>query len=99
MNREYVIEKLKAAEPGLRAQGVAALYLFGSHARDEAGEKSDLDLFVDPVRLEAFGLVPLMASRALLEPAFPGVEVSLSTREGIVPSYRAYIEQGAVRVF
>jgi predicted nucleotidyltransferase len=27
--------------------GATALYLFGSTARDEAGEASDLDLFID----------------------------------------------------
>jgi len=99
MKREDVIERLKVAESGLRAHGVSALYLFGSHARDEASESSDLDLFVDPAEKESFGLVPLTETRALLERAFPGVEISLSTREGIVPCYRPYIEQGAVWVF
>jgi uncharacterized protein len=48
MNRAEIIAKLKTIEPQLRAHGVAALYLFGSYARDEAGEDSDLDVFVDP---------------------------------------------------
>jgi predicted nucleotidyltransferase len=50
MNRNEVIAKLKAAEPQLRAHGVAALYLFGSYARDEARQDSDVDVFVDPAR-------------------------------------------------
>ncbi len=48
MRRLDVITKLKAAEPTLRAQGVGALYLFGSHARDEAEPDSDIDVFVLP---------------------------------------------------
>ena len=36
MDRNEVIAKLKAVEPQLRAHGVAALYLFGSYARDDA---------------------------------------------------------------
>ena len=44
MTRAEVVAKLKAVEPALRAHGVAALYLFGSYARDEAGPDSDLDV-------------------------------------------------------
>lgn len=99
MKREDVVGKLKAAEPAFREQGIAALFFFGSHARDEAGESSDLDVFVDPIESEAFGLRSLVDSQALLERTFPGVDVSLSTREGIVPCYRPYIEQGAMQVF
>ena len=47
MDRADVIARLKAVEPALRAHGVAALYLFGSYARDEAGPGSDLDIFVE----------------------------------------------------
>ena len=36
MKRADVIARLKETEPTLRSFGVAALYLFGSHARDEA---------------------------------------------------------------
>jgi predicted nucleotidyltransferase len=39
MNRNEVIAKLQAVEPRLRAHGVAALYLFGSYARDEARQR------------------------------------------------------------
>ena len=41
MHRDEVIAKLKQAEPALRGFGVAALYLFGSYARDEAESGSD----------------------------------------------------------
>jgi len=99
MKRENVISKLKDAEAALRANGISALYLFGSYEREEAKENSDLDVFVDPVDSDAFGLGLLADSRALLERAFPGVEISLSTREGIVPSCRTHIEQVSIRVF
>ena len=47
MKRAEVIAKLRAVEPMLRAHGVAALYLFGSYARDDARPDSDLDMFVN----------------------------------------------------
>jgi predicted nucleotidyltransferase len=46
MRRDDVIAHLKQTEPALRALGVARLYLFGSHARDEAGAKSDVDVLL-----------------------------------------------------
>jgi uncharacterized protein len=47
MRREDVIARLKEHEAELRRLGVEHLYLFGSTARDEAGDDSDVDLFFD----------------------------------------------------
>jgi hypothetical protein len=54
MHRDDVIARLK---PALRSFGVAALYLFGSHARDAAASESDVDVFVDPASDDAFGFL------------------------------------------
>ena len=74
MRRNEVIAKLKAAEHTLRAEGVNALYLFGSHARDEAGQGSDIDVFVDPASTEHFGFLPFMRAYEALRQTF-GPEV------------------------
>jgi predicted nucleotidyltransferase len=99
MTRADVIARLKAAEPELRARGVAALYLYGSYARDEAREDSDIDVLVelDPAGDE--GLVGYMAPYLYLEGQFPGTEIGYSTSEGLVSHYRPYIERSALRVF
>jgi predicted nucleotidyltransferase len=99
MGRTEIIAKLKAKEPELRAHGVAALYLFGSRAREEDGEDSDIDVFVDKAPGRRFGLDAFLGAYAVLQNAFPGVEIGYTTREGLVDSYRPYIEQGAIRVF
>jgi|SRR6476660_1871404 len=99
MDRNEVITRLKSVEPMLRARGVGALYLFGSYARDEAAEASDVDLFVDPADSNAFGLIPLFDSQAIVESILPGMEIGFSTRDAIVPLYRPYIERDAIRVF
>jgi uncharacterized protein len=44
MKRDEVLTTLRAHQPELRAAGVLRLSLFGSTARDEAQEGSDIDL-------------------------------------------------------
>ena len=99
MDRAEVIAKLKTAEPRLRAHGVAALYLFGSYARDEARENSDIDVFVDKTPGRKFGLDDFMGAYAALQQAVPGAEIGYTTRDGIIDCYRPYVEKGAIRIF
>jgi len=100
MQREEVIAKLKGAEPALRGFGVAALYLFGSHARGEARPNSDIDVFVDPVTEDRFGFLQFMDAYETLRRTFgDDVEVGYSTREGLSPYVRANVEREAIRIF
>lgn len=100
MRRDDVIARLKQTEPALRAFGVGALYLFGSHARDEAGPQSDIDVFVDPSPGKEFGFIPFMDAYDALQEAFDRrIEIGYSTREGLSPYIRKDVEREAVRVF
>jgi len=99
MKRSEIIAKLRQAEPDLRTHGVAALYLFGSYARDEAGPESDVDLFVDKVPGKAFGFDELMGSYRAVRSALPGIEVSFGTREGLSKYVRDEVEKKAMRIF
>jgi predicted nucleotidyltransferase len=98
MRRDDVIAKLKEAEPALRAHGAAALYLFGSHARDEARPDSDVDVFIDKDPSRKFGFDEFMDIYLLLQQSL-GSGVDYGTREGLHPVLRPDIEQEAVRVF
>jgi predicted nucleotidyltransferase len=100
MRSDEVIAKLKRSEPALRASGVRALYLFGSHARDDAGDDSDIDVFVDPESDEAFGFLQYMdAYEKIVAAVGPGIDVGYSTREGLSRYIRDAIEREATRVF
>ena len=100
MRRDDVIAKLKATEPALRGFGVAALYLFGSHARDEAKSGSDVDVFVDPAPDRDFGFLPSMDAYETIQKAFgEAVEVGYSTRTGLSPYILDDVEREAVRIF
>jgi predicted nucleotidyltransferase len=100
MRRDEVIARLKEAEPALRGLGVAALYLFGSHARDEAQSGSDVDVFVDPISYGDFGFLPFMDAYETIQKAFgEGVEIGYSTRTGLSPYILGEVEREAVRIF
>lgn len=47
MTRDEIIAKLKETAPALRAEGVAKLSIFGSRARGDARDDSDLDVLID----------------------------------------------------
>ena len=100
MRRDEVIARLKETEPALRGFGVAALYLFGSHARDEAKPDSDVDVFVDPAPGRDFGFLPFMDAYQTIQKAFgDAVEVGYSTRTGLSPYILGDVEREAVRIF
>jgi predicted nucleotidyltransferase len=49
MTRDEIIARLKEMEPQLRARGITRLQMFGSRARGDNREDSDLDLLVEYV--------------------------------------------------
>jgi predicted nucleotidyltransferase len=71
LRREEILRALRDSRPLLDAFGVARLSLFGSFARDEGRQDSDVDLLVEfsrPVGLfESIGTVAL-ASLLVLSP-------------------------------
>ena len=97
MDRDEVIATLRAHEAVLRAEGISHLYLFGSVARGEADEKSDVDLFYDydSARL---GFLQFMRIRELA-PEIIGRHVDIMPRDGIHPLIRSDVEQTAIEVF
>ena len=47
MNREHLIEALRSFEQKLVLEGIEHMYLFGSFARDQAADHSDIDIAFD----------------------------------------------------
>lgn len=99
MKREELIDQILNFETSLRKTGVDALYVFGSFARDEGKSNSDIDILVDAPVGKRIDLLAVSQGRRILEMAFPGREISYSTRRSIVPLYLPYIDADAVRVF
>jgi predicted nucleotidyltransferase len=97
MRRDEAIARLKEHEAELKRLGVEHLYLFGSTARGDAREDSDVDLFFDYGRGK-LGLFELMdvkeaAARIL------GRKADIMTRDSVHKAIRSRVEASAVPVF
>jgi len=89
MTSQEIIERLVAHQEDLRAQGVNSLAVFGSVARGEADQSSDVDVVVELKRpLSLFGLSDL---KHLIEEILGVQNVDLITRDGIHPALKDVI--------
>ena len=97
MKRDTVLNTLRAHEIELKKLGVERLYLFGSVSRDEAGARSDIDLFFD-FNDPKFSLIELIGVQNHLSDLLQN-PADVRTRGSLHPALRAGIEQAAVQVF
>ena len=92
-----VIARLKEHEAELKQLGVEHLYLFGSTARDEAREDSDVDLFFDHPE-GSLGLLKLMEVKEVAAEIL-GRKTDMMTRRSLHQYLRARIEASSLQVF
>ena len=95
MGREKTLRILKSHKADLHRFGVKSLRLFGSVARDEAAEGSDVDLLVGFESPPSFS--SYMKLRFFLEDLL-GAKVDLVTENGLRDRVREYVEKDAIRV-
>lgn len=92
MNRADVISLLREHEAELRAAGVQRLQLFGSVARNEATQDSDVDLLADFDPARRWSLVSLGSVQDRLRRIL-GTNVDLSSPAWL----REHVKERAVR--
>jgi predicted nucleotidyltransferase len=97
MKREDAISRLQQHEADLKRLGVEHLYLFGSTARGEAVDDSDVDLFFD-YQKGKLGLFELMDVKDYAA-AILGRKADIMTRDSLHRMLRPQIEASAIRVF
>lgn len=97
MKRADAITLLQAHEAQLKQLGVLTLYMFGSTAREEAREGSDVDLFFDYDKGK-LGLFELMDVKEYTS-GILGCKADIMTRDSIHRVLRDEIESSAIRVF
>ena len=95
MNKSEVLEKLTFFRDEQKTFSVKGLYLFGSYAREEAGDQSDLDILVEFEPEAQVGLFAFARLRRRLSELLDR-EVDLVTRDAIRPEMRDEILREAV---
>jgi predicted nucleotidyltransferase len=97
MTREETIRRLKEHQAELKRLGVEHLYLFGSVARGDDREDSDVDLFFDHPEgsIGLFQLVDIQETAARVL----GRKADITTRRSLHPLLKQRIEASALQVF
>jgi hypothetical protein len=90
MERNEAIRRLKQHEADLKQLGVEHLFMFGSTARDEANDGSDVDLFFDYEKGK-FGLFELMDVKEYAAHIL-GCKTDIMTRDSLHKTLRQQIE-------
>jgi predicted nucleotidyltransferase len=96
MTKGELVDKLKAHKDDLRRMGVASLTLFGSSARGETREGSDIDLLVEFDR--TIGVFHFFRVQHLLEEILGVPKVDLVQKGAVHPALRDRIIAEAIDV-
>jgi predicted nucleotidyltransferase len=97
MERDEAMRRLQQHEADLKRLGVEHLYMFGSTARGEANNDSDVDLFFD-YQKGKLGVYELMDVKEYAA-SILGRKTDIMTRDSLHKTLREAIEATAVRVF
>ena len=99
MQRDDALRLLRERREQLRALGVDELFLYGSVARNQAREDSDVDLLVEPVN-QKFSIFDLVRVRDLCR-AILGTDAEVHDYDGLrrLPEFRRRVGDDLVRVF
>lgn len=95
MRREAALSILRDHVPDLPGLGIASLAVFGSVARDEAHDHSDVDLLVSFDHPPTF--LGYMNAKLALE-GWLGTRVDLVTTEGLLERVRPKVQREAIHV-
>lgn len=98
MPTDQAFEILQSLEPRLRAQGVCGLHVFGSQARGEATQFSDLDLMFDIAPNSGFSLFD-QARIARELSSILQLKVDFVPRRSLHPLVKAKAESERVTIF
>jgi predicted nucleotidyltransferase len=98
MNRDDVIKTLRAHQPELRQRGVLHAGLFGSLARNEAREASDIDILIELAPDAPVGVFEYVGIAQYLADLFPR-PVDVANVARLKPLVRPTAERDALYAF
>lgn len=97
MHRDEIISRIRKHADAIRAEGATALFLFGSAARDEMRDESDIDVFVECDPSRQVSLLHIIGIKHIIEDDL-GRHVDITTKPGLHPLLRDRILHEAIRV-
>ena len=93
---QQIKEILTKAKPGLQKKyPLSELGIFGSYARGDATEESDIDVLVD--FNEPLGLIKYIGLSHQIQDLF-NLKVDVVSRDGIKPKYWIYVSKNLIYV-
>ncbi|HXY57183.1 MAG TPA: nucleotidyltransferase domain-containing protein [Methylocystis sp.] len=98
MQTNEIVERLRARRPELEARGVEGLAIFGSRARGDNREDSDLDLLLDIPKGSRFSLIDLVAIERQIGEDL-GVAVGAVLRRSLKEAFARRIADDVIDVF
>jgi predicted nucleotidyltransferase len=97
-NRDEIIAKLRETAPALKAEGVTALAIFGSRARGDARQDSDLDVLIDIANDEQFSLLDLIGVQHIIQDA-TGLPTQATLRGDVDKRFASRIADDVIEIF
>ncbi|MEJ7933067.1 nucleotidyltransferase domain-containing protein [Sphingobium sp. AN558] len=98
MTREEAIARIKPHEAELRAAGITALALFGSVARGDNREDSDVDLMCEIDKGQVVSLLDFIGLQLQLEKLL-GKDVDLAEQDMLMPTIARHAAQDMITIF
>jgi hypothetical protein len=79
MNRSAALQMLRGARPALESRGIAHAAIFGSVARNDPTDRSDVDVLIEVAKGKRLDLISLGGVQTILERVFgTNVDIVLS---------------------
>ena len=83
-SKEYILSVMKQHKKELQNFGIIRIGLFGSYAREEQSEKSDIDILIE-FEPEKENFDNYMSAYDMLENLFNNEKIEIVTKNGLSP--------------
>ena len=81
-DKEFILSTIRSKESELSRYGIKSIGLFGSYARDEQSENSDIDILID-FESDKENFDNYMAVYDIIESLFTNYKIEIVTKNGL----------------